>query len=127
MIHANSGKVCDKDCSKCSFKVLYIFVIFMSLFAFIFALMEFSDFFFFIFSCVGELNSLGSLHVYMFNKLFLKPWRLSGPGELLGAQSRARRVCRRCSSTGWWNTLLPRLCCVARQLLEHNLDLSDEV
>lgn len=51
---------------------------FMSLFAFIFALMEFSDFIFFIFSCAGELNSLGSLHVYMFNKLFLKPWGNQG-------------------------------------------------
>lgn len=26
-----------------------------------------------------------------------------------------------------WNRLLPRLCCVARQLLEHNFGLSDEV
>lgn len=52
---------------------------------------------------------------------------LSALSEFLGAHSRARRVCRRWSSTGWWNKLLPRLCCMARQLLEHSLGLSDEV
>lgn len=67
MIHANSRKVCDKDSSKCNLTALYIFVVFMSLFAFIFAITEFSEYFFKIFSCVGELSSLGSLHIYMFN------------------------------------------------------------
>lgn len=63
MIHANSREVCAKDSSMCSLKALYILLIFTSLFAFIFVLMEFSDFFFL---CRGN-NSLGSLHIYMFN------------------------------------------------------------
>lgn len=54
MIHANSRKVCDKDFSKCNLKALYIFVIFMSLFAFIFALMEFSETFFSFFLVQGN-------------------------------------------------------------------------
>lgn len=91
MIHANSREVCAKDSSMCSLKALYILLIFMSLFAFIFVLMEFSDFFFFL--CRGN-NSLGSLHIYMFNLLFLKPWGYQGwvnfwetraePGECVG-------------------------------------------
>lgn len=65
---------------------------------------------------------------YLYVQLALpKTMGLSGLDERLGVQSRASRVCRSCSSTGWWNRLLPRLYCVARQLLEHNLGLSDEV